>query len=78
MRITLKELILIFTCQLLFNQLFSSFLLFLFNYIGKKRFFNKAFNINNQLSAKNYTRKEMNLSFTAYQYAPAIKANKAW
>lgn len=76
MRATLEELTLVFTCQLSFSQLFSSLFLFLSSCIGKKWSFNKAFNINSRLLAKDYIKKNVDLSFVSYNYSTTIKTNR--
>ncbi len=64
MRVTSKELALVFTC------FFSS------SCIDKKRSFDKAFDINSWSLAKDYTGKKVNLSFAGYQSSLAVKANR--
>lgn len=62
--ISYEELAIIFTCQLFFSQLSSSLFFFPSSYIGKKQSFNKEFNINSRLLAKDHTEKKVDLSFT--------------
>ncbi len=85
MRATSEGLVSVYTRQLSFGHLPSSLLLFcsspvlfLTSCIGKKRSFDKAFDINRRPSAKNYTGKKVDLSFAGCHYLAAVKANKAW
>lgn len=61
MRAIIEKLALIFV-----RQLFSSLVLFLSSRIGKKRSFNKAFDINSWPLAKDHIREEIDLSFAGY------------
>lgn len=73
---TSKELTPVYTCQLPSNK-HPSLLLFLSTCISKKQPFDKAFNINSWSLAKDYTRKEVDLSFAGCQGPSAVKANRA-
>ena len=66
--------------QLIFNLFFflSSPVLFSTCQISKKRLFDKAFNINSQLLAKDYTRKKVDLILVVYHCLEAVKANRVW
>lgn len=84
MRATSEELALVYTHQLFSSQLASSPLFFPsspilspISCIGKKRSFEKAFDIKNWPWAKDYTGEEMDLSFADYHCPVAIKANRA-
>ncbi len=84
MRATLEELAFIYTCQLSSGQLLFSPLLFPSSpdlsptsHIGKKRSFNKAFDINSWPLAKDHTGEEVVLSFAGCYYPAAVKTNKA-
>ena len=54
--------------------------LFLFpsSSIGKKRPFDKAFNINCRPLTDDHTKKDVKLSYAECQYPPAVKANRFW
>ena len=45
---------------------------------GQKRTFNKAFDIDYRPLARDRNAKEVNLSFTGYQYPLIVKANREW
>ena len=78
MRATSEELALVFIHELSFSQLLSSLFLFPSSCIGKKQSFNKAFNINSWLLAKDCTRKEVDLSFINYYYFSVVKTNSTF
>ena len=65
---------------LVFIFLLSSkpLLFFPASHIGKKRSFNKAFDINSWSLAKNQFGEDVDLSFTGCQYLSTVKANRAW
>lgn len=85
MIVTSEELAPIYICQLSSDQLYSSLLLFFSSSIffptsciGKKRLFNKTFDINSQPLTKDYTGKEVDIRFISSHCLSAVKANKAW
>ncbi len=85
MRAASKELAPVYTFQISSNQLSFSPLLSLFSSvlfpficIGKKRLFDKAFDINSRLLARDHTRKELDLSFADCHCPAAVKANRVW
>ena len=55
-----------------------SFLFFPSSGIGKKRLFNKAFNIDYWPLADNHVEKDVDLSFAECQCPSAVKANRPW
>ena len=63
-----------FTLLLLSKPLF----LFLTNCIGKKRSFNKVFDINSRLLAKNQFGEDVDLSFAGCPGSPTVKTKKKW
>ncbi len=80
-----KELAPVYICQLSSGQLPSSPFLFLSNpvlfptsRIGKKRSFDKAFDINSRLLTKDHTGEEVDLSLAGCHCSTAVKANRAW
>lgn len=55
---------------------YPSAFFFLFSNIGKKRLFNKVFNIDYWLLADYYTKKDVDLNFANYQCSSTVKANR--
>ncbi len=85
MRATSKELAPVYTRQissgqLPFSPLFfsSSPVLSPTSRISKKRSFDKVFDINSRLLAKDHTGEEVDLSFVGCHYPAAVKDNRAW
>lgn len=78
MRATSEELTPVFTRQLLSTSVSSSFFHFLSGHIDEKQLFDMVFDINSHSLAKDYTGKEVNLSFMRYQCFPVMNINRIW